>query len=195
MVFNESVLKVISTGMKARVAEFFLSNPPKMSEREIARQLKISHMSLNRAVNELFCINFLKATRAGNVNLWELNTGSYSYEIISSVINKMPGAAQPVKDLIKNIKSCLKSDKIITSYLYGSVASGQEKPDSDIDLLIVVKDEEAINEIEPLLERLEKRCLLLYGNPLSPYILTQKEFMAKKGLPVIKNAMKGIKII
>ncbi|HNZ29964.1 MAG TPA: nucleotidyltransferase domain-containing protein, partial [Candidatus Goldiibacteriota bacterium] len=80
-------------------------------------------------------------------------------------------------------------------YLYGSVASGQEKPDSDIDLLIVVKDEEAANEIEPLLERLEKRCLMLYGNPLSPYILTQKEFMAKKGLPVIKNAMKGIKII
>ena len=195
MVFNESVLKVISTGIKARVAEFFLSNPPKMSEREIARQLKTSHMSVNRAINELFGVNFLKVVRAGNVNLWELNTDSYAYDIISAVMNKMPGAADPLKELKKTIKDGLKNSQIITAVLYGSVASGMEKPDSDIDLLIVVQDETAVKKIEPALIKLEKNCLKLYGNPLSPYIITQKEFKAKKELPIVKNAMKGIKII
>jgi predicted nucleotidyltransferase len=194
MIFNESVLKALSTEIKASIVRHFLSGPPKMSEREIAAELKISHMSVNRAVNELFAMNFLRVSRAGNVNLWEQNEGSFAHAELARMMKEFPGAVRPLEHLKRTLKNGLKSRGVIKAVIYGSISAGREKPGSDIDLLVVVKDK-LVKAIEPAIFKLEKECITLYGNPLSAHILSERDYAARQGLEVIKAAGKGIKII
>jgi predicted nucleotidyltransferase len=163
-----------------------------MSEREIARELKVSHMSVNRAVKELFDINFLKVSRAGNINLWELNKGSYSERALSAVLMDGVNAVNPLEELKKVLRQGLKGSGAGRAVLYGSIAKGKERPGSDIDLLLVVDDRDAA---EKAVERLEMECIKKFGNPLSAHILSEKEYEEKKGLAVIKDADTGIVII
>jgi len=192
MRFNEPLFKAVTTRIKAGVAMHFLRGAPKMSEREIARELKVSHMSVNRAVKELFDINFLKVSRAGNINLWELNKGSYSERALSAVLMDGVNAVNPLEELKKVLSQGLKGSGAGRAVLYGSIAKGKERPGSDIDLLLVVDDRDAA---EKAVERLEMECIKKFGNPLSAHILSEKEYEEKKGLAVIKDADTGIVII
>jgi predicted nucleotidyltransferase len=195
MLFHETVFKALSTRLKAVIAAHFLSSPPKMSEREIAAELKISHMSVNRAVNELFAMNFLKVTRAGRVNLWELNEASFSHRVIKNVLLENKEAIQPLDSLLKTLKNGLKNSVAVKAVLFGSVSRGEEAPGSDIDLLVAVKAERDKKEMEQQLEKLGMDCIVLYGNPLSPIVLTEKEFRQSRNRGAIKEAEKGIKIM
>jgi predicted nucleotidyltransferase len=71
---------------------------------------------------------------------------------------------------------------------------GTERFDSDIDLYIQVKDESKKQEIEQAVEGLVLFCLERYGNPLSPYILTEKEWKERNNLKLAEKIKKGIKI-
>ena len=76
--------------------------------------------------------------------------------------------------------------------LFGSLVAGQERDDSDIDLFIVVKTDKDKENIEPAIGELSAVCLDLFGNRLAPYILSQREWKAKKLLAVVKAAEKGM---
>ena len=195
MIFRDSIFKVLSTNVKVRIIRHFLSGPPVMSEREIAKELKISHMSVNRAVNELQSVNFLRASRAGNTNLWGINESSFSYTTIKRLLTDFSEAVNPMLSLKNTITKELKGYKIYKAVLYGSVAKSTEAPGSDLDLLIITGSSSDKKELKPAVEKLEKACLVLYGNPLSPYILTLKEYGRKQNLPVIKQAETGLLII
>lgn len=195
MIFKDSVLKVLSTRVKTRIVRHFLSGPPKMSEREAAKELKVSHMSVNRAVNELQSINFLRSSRAGNVKLWEVNESSFSYKIIKNILSDFPEAENPLLSLKKTILKGLKGYKINKAVLFGSVAGANERPGSDLDLLVVMGSEREKEKLKGAVEKLEIECLELYGNPLSPYLLTLKEYEERSSLPVIKEMKSGIMLI
>jgi predicted nucleotidyltransferase len=194
MIFKDSILKVLSTRVKISIIRHFLSGPPKMSEREIAKALKLSHMSVNRAVNELKSINFLSSSRAGNINLWEVNESSFSYKTIKRLLQDFSDAINPLFFLKKTILKALKGYQVQKVTIYGSIAGATEEPGSDIDLLIVVGSDKEKAAIRPAIEKLEKECLLLFGNPLSPYLMAEKEYRNKRNLPVIKKAESGIMI-
>ena len=192
MIFRDSILTALSTRVKVRIVRHFLSGPPKMSEREISKELKMSHMSVNRAVNELYSMNFLRSSRAGKVNLWEVNEGSFSYETIKKLLSDHGNAINPLIDLKKTIITALKGQVIHKAVLYGSVSKEKESPGSDLDLFIITGSENDKLYMVPALEKLEKLCISLYGNPLSPYVLTLKEYRERRLLPVIKQAEAGI---
>jgi len=195
MVFKDTVLNVLSTPKKRRVVKFMLSGSPKMSEREMASVLKISHMSVNRILTELYGMNFLIKSRAGNVNIWEVNKQSYAYEIIETLYKDYPDAVEPLNRLKNMILKSLPKKGLKKVVLFGSVAQGLEEPGSDIDLLVIAETEKDKYILEEKLKKLGEECLTLFGNTLSPYLMTQKEYETKKNIAVVRNAEQGIKII
>ena len=78
--------------------------------------------------------------------------------------------------------------------MFGSIAKGSEKPDSDIDIFILVKNKQDREKLETSLEKLSNICLEVYGNRLSPYILTEKELKQKERLKVISEINRGLQI-
>jgi predicted nucleotidyltransferase len=84
-------------------------------------------------------------------------------------------------------------DRIHGITLFGSVARGTERPDSDIDLLVVVDEEDF--RLRRELIGMAFDMLLETGEDISVKVLSQKDFEARKGFSFLRNVIsEGVKI-
>ena len=192
MIFHKSLLTVLNSKTKQKIVGFLLKHEALMSEREIAAVSGVSHMSINRIMRELAEMNFVHFVRAGRAHLWRVNRGSYAFHFLSGLFNPLSQKTAPFEDLKRTILDKLPLSSVESLILFGSVGRGTERFDSDIDLYIQVKDESKKQEIEQAVEGLVLFCLERYGNPLSPYILTAKEWKERNNLKLAEKIEKGI---
>ena len=84
-------------------------------------------------------------------------------------------------------------DRIHGITLFGSVARGTARPDSDIDLLVVVDKEDF--RLRRELIGMAFDMLLETGEDISVKVLSQKDFEARKGFSFLRNVIsEGVKI-
>jgi len=194
MKFNSSLIDILNSKTKLKIARFLLTHEATMSEREIAAILKVSHMSINRTMRELSEVNFVAFFTIGKAHLWRVNRKSYSFRILSEFINGISRIKGPVDDLKDVILTTIPKHLIREVVLFGSIAKGAEKTDSDIDVFFLVKDSVAKEKLDPALDTLSTICLETYGNRLSPYILTEQEAKNNARQKFLSEISKGIKI-
>jgi len=192
MIFQTSPLAFLYSPVKLKIIEFLLKNESLMSEREMARILDVSHMSVNRIMRELEAINFVAVTRAGTAFLWKTNRQSYAFELFSKIVESFSQISTPLEDLKTTLRQSLPLPAIEKLVLFGSIAKQKESPGSDIDLLVLVKGEAEKMIVEPALEALNILCLKKFGNPLSPYLRTLAEMAASDQLKLNKEIRLGI---
>jgi predicted nucleotidyltransferase len=83
-------------------------------------------------------------------------------------------------------------DRIRGITLFGSVARGTARPDSDIDLLVVDKEDFRLRRE---LIGMAFDMLLETGEGISVKVLSQKDFEALKGFSFLRNVIsEGVKI-
>ncbi|MDO8747669.1 MAG: nucleotidyltransferase domain-containing protein [Candidatus Omnitrophota bacterium] len=194
MKFNASLLDILNSKTKLKIVKFLLTHEASMSEREIASILKVSHMSINRTMRELSEVNFANFITIGKAHLWRVNRKSYAFKILSEFINGVSRVKEPLDDLKNTILTNTPKALIKKTVLFGSVAQGAEKIDSDIDVFFLVKDSKDKGKLALALEKLSNACLETYGNRLSPYILTEQEIKKKPRQKFIAEINKGIEI-
>ena len=86
--------------------------------------------------------------------------------------------------------------KIRAVYLFGSRARGTERPDSDYDLLLVVREDFSLAEKDSLYDQVID-ILLETGRLISLKIFKQKEFQRLRDLntPFLSRVLKeGVKV-
>jgi predicted nucleotidyltransferase len=194
MKFNISFLDILDSPTKIKIIKFLLSHEAPMSEREIASVLKVSHMSINRTMRELVETNLVNFVTSGKAHLWRVNRKSYAFKALSEFVKGVLSLKEPLADLKGSLLKKIPRKLILKAVLFGSVAKGFEKTNSDIDLFILVKDKKNKKSLDSSLEKLSNFCLETYGNKLSPYILTEPELKRKKGLKIISEINKGVQI-
>lgn len=194
MKFHGSLLDVLNSKIKVKIVRFLLTHEAAMSEREIASILKVSHMSVNRTMRELARMNFGNFVTIGKSHLWKVNRGSYSFKALSALVENVSTIKNPLGDLKRAIVKYLPKGLVKRAVLFGSVSKGMEKPDSDIDLFILLKTSYDRKKVEPFIEKLSNMCFETYGNRLAPYILTDQEMKQKKNLKIISEINDGIQI-
>jgi len=138
MVFHKSLLTVLNSKTKQKIVGFLLKHEALMSEREIAAVSGVSHMSINRIMRELAEMNFVHFVRAGRAHLWRINRGSYAFHILSGLFNTLSQKTAPFEDLKRTILDKLPLPFVENLILFGSIAMGTERFDSDIDLYVQV---------------------------------------------------------
>lgn len=194
MRFHIAFEDVLSSPVRTKVVRFLLTHEAPMSEREIASILDLSHMSINRVMADLAKLHFVDYKTVGKAHVWAVNTKSFAYKGLQRIINAIDSTPSALNELKKLILKHLPQKKALHLFLFGSIARAEEEADSDIDLLIVVKTEKDKDLIEPKLDQLSSDCLDMFGNRLSPYLLSEKEWKEKQSLEVIKEARKGINL-
>jgi predicted nucleotidyltransferase len=92
----------------------------------------------------------------------------------------------------REISAAAGEHQVQKAVIYGSVATGVERPDSDVDLLLVVnKRGEWLEELQ---NRLRERVLKNFGNMLSTVVCTPSEY-EKMGGELKKEVEKGIVVV
>ncbi len=194
MKFGTPLIDILNSKTKLKIAKFLLTHEASMSEREIASILKVSHMSINRTMRELAEVNFVNFATVGKAHLWKVNRKSYAFKVLSEFINGFSRIKDPLSDLKGVILTNIPKNLVKKVVLFGSVAKGEEKTNSDIDTFFLVKDIKDKKRLGPAIEKLSNACLEIYGNRLSPYILTEHEAKEKTRQKFLSEINKGIEI-
>jgi predicted nucleotidyltransferase len=193
MQFRDFIRKALGSEGRVRVLLYLFKNQTPASEREIARILGMSNVTVNKIMKDFYDVNLVAPMRVGSAQVWRLNEQSYAY----SALRSMEGLAErpPLENLKWNIWEVLHDLAVKKAVIFGSVAEGRESPSSDIDIFVVIEREEAR---KPILERLTKLagiCLQLYGNSLSVTVMTEKESRSGRNQKLMDSVKKGITVI
>lgn len=195
MRFHGSLLDMLNSATKVKIVRFLLTHEASMSEREIASILKVSHMSVNRSLRELAASHFCSFMTIGRAHVWKVNRKSYAFKALSTLLLNETAIPTPLGDLKKTLARHLPSGLVLKAVLFGSLSQGAERPDSDIDLFVLVRNADDKKRLEPAIEKLSDICFEAYGNRLAPYILTEQEMRQKKGLALLSAIGSGIPLV
>lgn len=125
-------------------------------------------------------------TRIGSQKHYRANRAAPIFEELRGIVTKTIGLADPLRAALRTI-----GKRIELALVCGSVAKGEDRAQSDIDLLVVGND----LMLEDLFARLgpvEKKL----GRKITPTLYTPEEFARRRrnGNPFLQKALAGERI-
>ncbi|MBN1170371.1 nucleotidyltransferase domain-containing protein [Candidatus Micrarchaeota archaeon] len=208
---NEPIAKqVFGSVLKRRILHFLFQDQEPISERELSRVLGVSHTAVNKAMKQLLDLNIVKGKTVGTAMVWELNKKSFAYPhvkafLTASEISPLDWLKEMIKSNISfyNILTKLAREKgqitkedpaiIVDAYLIGSVAEGTARPDSDVDVLLIVEEGQNKDIVRNLARSQGLKLLESCGNELSVHVYTQNDVDKNKPSWLRESIKKGIR--
>jgi len=138
---------------------------------ELARRMGVTSSSLQRELRDLTKAGILKSHRQGRITYFQANQESPIFEDLRGLLLKTAGLVDVLADALKPVAA-----KITWAFVYGSIASGHEQSDSDIDLMIIGKVSPAELPL-PL-----RRARELLGREINPIVYAPTEFAKKRSV-------------
>ena len=184
-----AILRVLSSGVDRR-----------MGGSEIARAAGFSIPSTHDALKALHAAGIVTMEMIGNQHVYALNRKD---RIVQKVVLPMFEAEGSwKKDLEERIVQGMKAAgilKAVTSViLYGSVQRGSAKPESDLDLAIIVKMPPDLEKVKDVFLGPIAADLSAYlGVRLDAYIKTAEEFskLLKENSPPVSTLIKAYSVL
>lgn len=136
---------------------------------ELARRMGVPSSSLQRELRDLAEAGILKAHRQGRMSYYQANVDSPLFPDLRGLLLKTAGLVDVLADALKPVAS-----KVVAAFVYGSMASGDEQSDSDVDVMIVG------TVSAPDLALSLRRARDLLGRQINPTIYTAAEFYKKR---------------
>lgn len=175
MHFNKLLDNILGQKSKVKILRYLVQYQGDFTGREIARACNISHPIAHKALSDLKDEGVIIMRKVGNCYLYSL---AIEHELIKEIILPLFTKENKLLQKVTQILVFTLKNKIESIILYGSIVSGKEKAQSDIDLLIISKKikpeiiEKKILEINP-------KILIKFGNQISPLIMTKSDFWKK----------------
>ena len=136
---------------------------------ELARRMHVPSSSLQRELHRLTDAGILKTYRRGRMTYYQANAESPLYGDLRGLLLKTAGLVDVLADALKPLTRQLQ-----VVFVYGSMASGSEQLDSDIDLMVVG----TVSPAELALPL--RRTGELLGRPINPTVYSPAEFARKR---------------
>jgi len=153
--------------------------------REIARLTGTAPGTLMREVNTLAASGVLLRKRVGNQVHFQANLACPIYEDLRNILKKTVGMADVLRESLAP-----QAASILAAFVYGSMASGEERAGSDVDLMIVgeIRLAEAVAALSPAQTQLRRE--------VNPNVYPALEFRKKvaAGDPFLKRVLAERKI-
>jgi len=173
---NKAVITLLRTMINYRGKVFTV--------RGLADEAKVSPNETALTIHQLEKLGVVTIQPVGRAYQLELNSKSYIFnKVIKPIID---AEKNTLAELIQILKKHLDTKKIISAAIFGSVVKGDEKIDSDIDLLVISDDyDHVISQISTASEQV----FSIFHAGLSHIIFTKKELKAKQKGSLIKSVI------
>jgi uncharacterized protein len=158
------------TTTQQKVLGLLYSRPEKtFYTKEILRMTGMGVATIKRELDRMLASGIISMTRIGNQHHYQANEGCPIYSELLGIVRKTFG----ISDVIKNALMTL-DNQIVFSFIYGSIAKGEETTASDIDILLIA-DGLAYADVMARLMDAEQ----LLGRPVNPSIYTLGQIKEK----------------
>lgn len=195
MRFNHVTEDLFSSQTTIRVLRTLLQNPMRpFTGRELAGESGAPPLRTLESLRKLAAQGLVQVREAGRSLMWSLVPDHALRPGLQSWFDFEREVRQSLLDDIRASLAPLPFVRRVV--LFGSVARGDEQPNSDIDLFILVDHEGNKGAVEKALRPLRDRVQSTFTNPLRPLIYDQRELDRKRNLGVVRNIRKeGVALV
>jgi predicted nucleotidyltransferase len=154
---------------RRRVLGLLLLHPEQTFHvREIARQTETNAGTLHKELARLAQAGLLTREQVGNQVRYGANRQCPVFEELASILRKTSGLADVIRDAIAGLAA-----RIRVALIFGSVARGEARPGSNVDVLMVgdLGFAEAVKAVHAAQERI--------GREINPVVMSPEEFQRK----------------
>lgn len=161
MNFNNIVMDLLGDKCNIKTLFILAHHPEGLTGRGLAHLVGVSTFKMHTVLKFLTAQGVLIKTNVGNGNLYRLNEEHVLIkQVLTSLFDFQKGLIDGLgSDVIKKFEP-----KPISVILYGSIARGDDKPDSDIDIVLIYNDREKPKEVD---DKIWQDIPFKYGNNLS----------------------------
>ena len=121
-------------------------------------------------INSLEKHGWVTSRKQGTLRLFKINEQHPLYKEIKSFVRKTVGVEAQLKEILVGIEGIEKA------LIYGSYAKDSMRPDSDVDVLVVVNKTQAEDNLVSGLSRVEKNI----GREINYKLYTENDFRQKQ---------------
>ncbi|HET6604138.1 MAG TPA: nucleotidyltransferase domain-containing protein [Xanthomonadaceae bacterium] len=162
---------VLFTPVQQRVLGLLFGQPERRYQSaELIRLARSGTGSVHRLMTRLARAGLVETEVVGNQKFYQANADSPIFAELCGLVRKTFGLAGPLQAALAPL-----ADRITAAFVYGSIAKGADRADSDIDLLVIADDLDyaalysALPEAEAALSR-----------PVNPNVMTLAEWRRKR---------------
>jgi predicted nucleotidyltransferase len=161
---------ILFSKTQRQVLSLLFNNPDKsFYTKEIVRYAGVGTGSVQRELEKFSNTGLLTIKKIGNQKHYMANRKSPIFEELRGIVQKTFGLADILRKTLNQFK-----DSVELSFIYGSVAKGTDKANSDVDVMII-SDQLSYSELLASVAPVEANI----GRPVNPTIYTTKEFRDK----------------
>jgi len=160
---------LLSSNMQQKIFRLYFSQTNRKHYlRELERLLDEPVGNIRRELLRWSKAGLFLREKVGNLTYYSLNTSFPLYEELKAIVSKTIGIEYILKEGLKTIES------IHVAIIYGSVASGEDTGNSDIDILLIGNPD--MDELVNNVQEMEKKL----GREINYVLYTPEEFKRKK---------------
>ena len=166
----DTLAKLLSSRVKAETFRLlFGPGARELHVREIARRAGLNEATVRQELRRLTGLRLLTCRRDGNRAFYFANAEHPLFADIRGLVLKTSG-------LVDVLREVLMSPDIRVAFVFGSLAEGNEKPGSDVDLMVI-----GAVTLRAVTKLLSGVCSRL-GREINPHVMTPKEFARRRRL-------------
>jgi len=180
-----SILETLLPKARAEIVRLLFSDASKeLHQRELARLSGLAIRTLQNEVAKLEGVELLVSRRDGNRLYFRANTDHPIYPELHGIAIKTSGLKERLADALSGLEG------VSVAFVFGSIASGEDKAGSDIDLMVIgtVGLRDLAPRLRPLAEEL--------GREINPHTYSKPRFRARsrKGDAFVGSILEAPKI-
>ena len=176
MIYREPLDDILGNKLKLRILRLFCMTRGEYTGREMAKLTGYSQTYAIRALADLEANGLLFRRHVGRSHLYSLNDAHMMVEELTRLFNLERDA---LERLVQRFKDAL-GDDLLSIIVFGSVARGEERPDSDIDMVLKLRDGSR-GVVEGKIDAVSNAVTAASGNPVSPVLITASELENMRG--------------
>ena len=159
--------ELLSSRARAEIFRLLLSGTgEELHVREIERRSGLNDSTLRQELRKLVRLDLVQSRRDSNRVYYRAKTESPLYPEIRNLVLKTSGLSDV-------LKSALTDKRIRVAFVFGSIARGDEKAGSDVDLMVI--GQLGLRDLSRLLSGIEEKI----GREVNPHVLREEEFQKR----------------
>ena len=156
--------ELLSSRARAEIFRLLFSGAgEELHVREMERRSGLNDSTLRQELRKLVRLDLVQSRRDSNRIYYRAKTENPLYVDIRSLVLKTSGLADV-------LKSVLMDKRVRAAFVFGSIACGEEKSGSDVDLMVI--GNLGLRDLSGLLSGIEEKI----GREINPYVLRGNEF-------------------
>ena len=176
MRYHEPLNEILGNKVQVKLLRVLVRTKSSFTGRELARLIGHSQNQTRLALEELERNGLVVWQSAGRSHL-------YSADKDNIIITDLLEAGFRLEDNLLNQLAAGFFEEVgkdlVSVVLFGSVAKGEEKPDSDVDLVVVVRDKVDLKSIEDLVAEASVKVAQRFGNQTTAIVVKKSDYEQK----------------